>query len=108
MQAMKRSAAIIKPKRPLMKWANAVYSELGLSQYPFKYFQENCSVILIPGYCFEREARAYINSRWEQIFEAELVRFCIDEPFWPRDRTKQLFWEWFGAGFHNSVYDPEQ
>lgn len=41
----------------------------------------------------------------ERLFEDELAGWCTDETHWPMDRTKELFWQWFGVEVHSEVFD---
>jgi hypothetical protein len=108
MRSLKRYAAIIKPKRPFAKWANWAYSISGdVMEYPYKHFQKNCSIVLIRKYYPEKEARAYINTILEDIFEMELKKWLVNEPLWPRDRTQKMFWQWFGVEFRYDIFDSE-
>ena len=108
MQDTNCSAVIIKPKRPFAKWVNWANSvSSGDFEQPYKHFLQDCSVVAIPKCLTYKEARTYINSRWEEIFAAELGRQYISEALWPRDRTQKMFWLWFGMEFHSWLFQLE-
>jgi hypothetical protein len=99
------SAVVIKPKRPFAKWVNWAWSVSGGdTEQPFAYFQADCSVVVIPKCLTYREAKSYVSSVWDEIFEAELEKWLVNEPLWPHDRTQKMFWLWFGIEFHSTVY----
>ena len=43
---------------------------------------------------------------YEDIFFEELYGWCTDESWWPQDRTKEMFWQWFEVELHSIVKDP--
>ena len=42
----------------------------------------------------------------EDIFIEELFAWCTEESWWPQNRTKEMFWQWFEAELHSIVRDP--
>ncbi len=104
MYNINRSTAIIKPKQPFVEWANQ------LPDADFKVsvdeLQNDCLVILIPEYTTNEDAKEYINELYEDIFEQELFDWCTDESWWPKERTQEMFWQWFNVEFHSVVIDP--
>ena len=108
MQPLKASVAIIKPKRPFAKWVNWANSVSGCDfEQPYKYFLQDCSVLVIPKCLNYKEARVCVLAQWEQIFEAELRRWYVSESLWPRDRTQEMFWLWFSIEFHSMLFQQK-
>jgi len=104
MHIIDRSIAIIKPKQPYVDWANQLpdaNSEVSLDD-----FQRDCFALLIAEYDTEEEAREHINEMWEDLFEEKLLGWSTNEDWWPEERTKEMFWEWFDVEFHSMVIDP--
>ncbi|MDE2312282.1 MAG: hypothetical protein KGJ93_04340 [Patescibacteria group bacterium] len=99
-----RSAAIIKPKKPFIEWANHVPD--ADREYTDEVFEKDCTVILIANYSTEKEAREQVNDIWEDIFDYELYSWCTEEMWWPKDRTKEMFWQWFSVEYHSEIIDP--
>jgi hypothetical protein len=103
MYSINRSAAIIFPKQPYIKWANSMPGDG--REFTAASFKNDCTVILIPEYDTEKQARAFINKIWQDIFEEELWGWCTDETLWPKDRTQKMFSQWFSIKFHSEVID---
>ncbi len=104
MHIIDRSIAIIKPKQPYVDWANQLpdaNSEVSLDD-----FQRDCFALMLAEYDTEEEAREHINEMWEDLFEEKLLGWSTNENWWPRERTKEMFWEWFDVEFHSMVIDP--
>jgi hypothetical protein len=103
MYSISRSIAIIRPKQPFVEWANQ------LPDADFKVslgeLQNDCLVILIPEYETDEEAKEYINELYEDIFEEELCGWCTNESWWPKNRTQEMFWQWFEVELHSEVKD---
>jgi hypothetical protein len=105
MYSVNRSVLIIRPKSPYIKWANSCSGDG--SEYSREYFETRCTALLMPKYFFEKEARAYINKTWKEIFEEVLKGWEADEALWPRNRTRKMFGKWFGVESCSMVVDAE-
>lgn len=104
MYTVNRSIAIIRPKQPYIDWANQLPDAGWVSTLDD--FKTDCLVILTPEYESDEEAIAYINEIYENIFIEELYGWCTEESWWPQNRTKEVFWEWFEVELHSIVKDP--
>ena|SRR5579871_2111421 len=104
MKELKRSAAIIRPKRHFVKWANA--NSLDDREFSFEYFIEHYSLIILTPYynLLERgrTANRYINWHCEDIFRDQLRGWNKDEETWPKKINSKTFKQWFTVEF---VYD---
>lgn len=104
MLTINRSVAIIRPKRPFIKWANSLPDNE--REYADEAFQSDCQAVLIPEYDTDKDAEKYINDIWDDLFEEELWGWCTNEDWWPKVRTQKMFWQWFDIEFHSIVSDP--
>ena len=48
----------------------------------------------------------FANDMWEDLFEEKLLGWSTNENWWPKERTEEMFWEWFNVEFHSMVIDP--
>ena len=103
MHTINRSIAIIKPKQPFVDWAN----QLPDAEWKalLDDFKTDCLAILIPEYETDEEAKGYINEIYEDIFIEILFGWCIEESWFPQDRTDEMFWRWFEVELHSIVMD---
>jgi hypothetical protein len=62
--------------------------------------------VLIPDCGSDEEARRRVDDLAEDIFEYKLWAWCTNEKWWPSDRTRKRFWEWFDVAVHSEVLDP--
>jgi|GEM_PF-874802 len=99
-----KSIAIIKPKQSFVDWANHL-PDSRETRVTIDSFKDDNTVILVPLYDDEAEARRSISKYWEELFEQELYEWCTKEDWWPKNRTKKMFWQWFDVEFHSMVYD---
>jgi hypothetical protein len=102
MYTINRSLAIIRPKQPYIDWANKLSTALKITP---DNLQSDCTVILIPLYDTDEEARKYIDKIAEDLFEWELFAQWTHEPDWPRNRTNEMFWNWFDVELHSEIID---
>jgi hypothetical protein len=105
MYTIDRSIAIIRPKQPYIHWANKLFPELKITPDSL---QSDCTVILIPEYETDEEARKYIDKIAVDLFEWELFAQCTHDSDWPQNRTKEMFWKWFDVELHSEVVDPSK
>jgi hypothetical protein len=70
-----------------------------------KEMSQDCTVILIPEFDSEKEARHYIEAIYEELFEIELASWCRDESLWPHKTSLQMFRDWFDIEIHSEVFD---
>ena len=104
MQTKSASAVVIIPTQPFIKWVNWANSISGFGrELSAEYFTGDCSMLLIPQFLTEKEARKYIRTVWHEIFERQLERY-VEKPFWPQHKTPEMFSKWFGIQFHSTVF----
>ncbi len=103
MDSVNRNVAVIKPKQPFLLWLKGLPGkDRGIS---LKEISQDCTVILIPEFASEKEARIYIEAIHEELFEMELIGWCRDESLWPKERSIQMFREWLATEIHSEVFD---
>jgi hypothetical protein len=103
MYLVKRSIAIIRPKKLFLNWLNGMPDldfELSLAD-----IRVDCTVIMIPEVHEAEEGIAYIDELAPTLFEMELASWVSDEAIWPKNRTLKMFWEWFEVEIHREVID---
>lgn len=89
---------------PFVKWANAAHVRSGSgTEISEDFIQRDCTVLVVPKYGTEKEAKAYINANWEAIFENELQAWFKFDTYWPKNRTQKKFWQWFRVEFYSEV-----
>jgi len=106
MYSIDRSVAIIRPKQPFLDWANKLpdaEEEVSLED-----LVDDCTAILIAECDDAQEAKALINAMALDFLESELFSWCTYQNWWPQNRTKEMFWDWFDVEFHSIVIDPYQ
>ena len=105
MYLVDRTAAVLKPTEAFLQWlqkTDTEMPELTLSQ-----LRANCTVFLLPLFDEPEEVVAYFNERFEEIFEAELSSWTIDDHAWP-ELNLDLIWQFFELEVHDTVLDLEE
>jgi len=103
MLTINRTVAIIKPKKPYIKWANSLPDTD--REYADEVFQKDQRALLIPEHDTQKEDKTYIDTMWKEIFEEELEGWSTNKAWWPKNRTKKMFCQWFDVEFHSMVID---
>jgi len=104
MRHINRGVAIILPRQPYVDWANGL-PDAGFS-VTLDDVRQDALAVLIPDFDTDEEARRHIDDLAEEIFEYKLWDWCTNENWWPADRSKWRFWEWFEVAVHSEVLDP--
>ena len=105
MYVINRTAAVIRPKEPLVEWINSqpdsVDNPVSLAQA-----REDPTIFLLPDYDTEEEAWSYVEELSRDMFEIELMSWYQDEAVWRRPRNYRTFRQWFDVELHTMVIDP--
>ena len=104
MYSIDRSVAIIRPKQPFLDWANQLPDAEG--EVSLEDLKDDCTAILIAECNDVQAAKVLINEMALDFLESELFSWCTYQNWWPQDRTKEMFWDWFDVEFHSMVIDP--
>lgn len=101
-----RSVVIIRPKQPLLDWIASVDKKLEVASMSIDVTEEG-NAFLIPDEDIidAKEARRYIEKRWQQIFEQFLFEWVIEDSLWPQKRTLKIFREWFELIYAPMAWD---
>jgi hypothetical protein len=97
-----RNAFVVKPKKPYIDWANAVFDEK-----PTDFSKVENNIYLIREMDSNEEVAKWIKRNFDQIFQNELNDWCTDKKRWPQKRTYKLFTEWFDVEISSMVLDIE-
>ena len=62
-------------------------------------------VYLIPAYDDTEKYENYVKKHCAEIFEHELNAWYTEPDFWPKDRSWQVFREWFDYEIHTMIFD---
>ena len=104
MNLVNRSAITLKPKRPFLEWSKHDDAE-GLAESVFEALHEEPNVYLLPEYEDASSQQELLKEFWPGLFEAMLEGWVTDEACWPRNRTFEMFQEWFEIQMTSVVED---
>ncbi|MBB71389.1 MAG: hypothetical protein CMF50_03225 [Legionellales bacterium] len=99
-----RIVAIIKPRQALFEWLQG-QKEVSIDNLTLKNLQRDCTALLIPQFDGPNQAKEYIRQIYDGILEGELASWGVPKRLWPKERTIELFNEWFLVEFHSMVFD---
>jgi hypothetical protein len=102
MSYLYRHALFVTRRQPYLDWANGM--DDGGPRLDDHLSRSGRTVFLVPEN-EKPEMEALIEEFWEDIFEAELAGWMDAEDSWPRDRTREMFDEWFDVELNEAVYD---
>lgn len=97
-----RSLIVLRPKQPFLDWVQAVAYEEGLT---LEEIREDPAAYLIPEFESDEEQTAILKWCYEFLFEALLESWYTDPDVWPKDRSLEMFLEWFDVEFQSLVFD---
>jgi hypothetical protein len=103
MRIINRSAIIVEPKEPFLKWLHSIdptSRELTLAE-----LRDEPTVYLLPDCEDEKAVVAALKRTFRTIFEAELEGWYKDRAVWPTPLTFRRFQSWFSVRFHSMVAD---
>ncbi len=104
MELLNRSAVIVKPRRAYLEWARRDDDE-GLAESVFEGLRSEPTVYLLPEYEDPSSQQEVLEEFWPDLFEAMLEGWVTDESLWPRNRTFEMFQEWFEIQMSSLVQD---
>ena len=104
MEMVNRSAVIVKPRQPNLRWARRDDAE-GLAETVFKTFHAEPTVYLLPEYEDPPSQNKVLEEFWPRLFEVMLEGWITDEGHWPKNRTFEMFHEWFEVYMSSIVRD---
>jgi hypothetical protein len=93
---------VIKPKKPLVEWANAVGQEdLDID---LNYVQQDCTTYLVNDVIIDN-LEDFLKENYLSFFEYELWSWFTDETTWPTNPSFKMFCEWFDVEVHSMIID---
>jgi hypothetical protein len=90
------------PKTPFIEWMEKVE---GPSLFPPEITET--PVYLLREMDSNEEVEAWLRQNFELVFQNQLQAWYVDENKWPKNRTYQLFTEWFSLNHHSMIFDLE-
>ncbi len=106
MEMLNRSAVIVKPRQPYLEWCTQDDAE-GLAESVFAILHAEPTVYLLPEYEDPAAQQEVLEEFWPDLFEAMLGGWVTDEAHWPKNRTFEMFGEWFEVQMSSIVQDLE-
>ena len=94
MSVINRSAVIIRPLPPSLAWAKQD-DTTNIAERVFEDLRTAPHVYLLPEYEDAESEREVLEDFWPELFAAMLNCWLTDEQQWPKDRTREMFREWF-------------
>ena len=105
MDLINRSAVIAKPHEPFLAWTK-LDDEEGLADGVYAALRdEEPHIFLLPDYEMMDEREELLDEFWPYIFETMLEGWCTDPSTWPKDRTKEMFGQWFEVQMTSVIED---
>lgn len=102
MKTLNRSAFVVRPKEPYLRWAANVDGD---SEDAAEELRGQVSVYLVPRDPHDQEETAPLADFFREIFRIELEAWCLDEDQWPAARDLDTFGRWFDVVGQSIVVD---
>lgn len=106
---LNRSAIRLLPKEDFLNWINYVQTEILKDEdyiLTLEEVQASPNVYLIP--VIEdnlEEAISFLDSVYQEVFEAELAGWITNEKLWPEDMSLETFYRMFDVDVIEIIYD---
>lgn len=97
-----RNAFTVLPKKPFLDWLKNVE---GNSLFPLETIDNN--IYLIEEKDSNEEIEVWLKKNFDIVFRKELEVWFAAEKLWPKNRTYQMFRDWFDISYQSMVYDLE-
>ena len=102
MKIVNRNALVVIPQKPFWDWLLSVDEQFDLEEIEES---GDFNSYLIPEFESEDEIVAYLEKNFDKIFSNELMDWYSEEDLWPKDRTWEMFEDWFSIEAHSLIYD---
>ena len=103
MDTLNRSAIVVKPKQRFLDWLHAADSTShGITLFDVG---REPTIYLIPECDTDEDLADVLRELCEVIFEEQLAAWCRDTSTWPRDRSFEVFCQWFEYQHHSMLVD---
>ena len=108
MYIVNTAAATVRPTQKFLYWLMKIQQKNGDDlSLTLEQLRTNATVYLIPETDTPEKNIAYLDEKYEKIFEAELSAWVMDENDYPQDMSLKAFWEFFDVEIHDMVVDLE-
>jgi hypothetical protein len=95
-----RGIFILIPKKPFYNWMNS----LTPNEKPVDKFDE-CDSYLVDDDWLLSDVENFLKNNYDEFFQEQLFGAWTDESVWPKNRSWQMFVEWFEWHFSSIVRD---
>jgi hypothetical protein len=103
MDTLNRSAIVVRPKQRFLDWLHAVDpSSHGITLLDMG---RDPTIYLIPECDTDEELVDVLRELCEEIFEEQLAGWYRVSSSWPRDRSYEVFCQWFDYRHHSMLVD---
>ena len=104
MGIINQSAVIIRQLPPYLAWAKHD-DTINIAERVFENLRTMLNVYLLPEYEDAESEHEVLEDFWPELFAAMLNCCLTDEQQWPKDRTREMFREWFDVQTYPVVED---
>lgn len=104
MYEVNRSVVLVRPQQPFLDWLHTLPGGVDPS-VSLAALQQHCNALLVPGDDDAEAIRAFVLTRAETLFQAELADWCEDDSLWPSPLNAERFLHWFKLSIHPVVTD---
>jgi hypothetical protein len=98
MDAINRSAVVIKPAQPFQDWLHRV--DPSSAHLTLEDLQLEPTIYLLPEWETDEEALEHLAGVSDEIFEEQLNGWHRVPSVWPEERDINAFLRWFACSFH--------
>jgi hypothetical protein len=103
MDLLNRSALVVKPKPPFLDWLHAADPTSG--HLTLDDLVREPTIYLIPECDTDKEVADVLRELCDEIFEEQLAGWYGDTSTWPRNRSYEVFCDWFDYQHHSMLVD---
>jgi hypothetical protein len=97
-----RGAIILKVREPLVAWLNRLTPDV---TWTLEQVNQQPHIYLVDDPDSDPDPLGLVRSMHEQLFEAELAGWSVDDSEWPQQRDWPLFQQWFECHYQSLVFD---
>lgn len=103
MGLLNRFALTLRPREPFLGWVNGHPQGKLPLVHTLEHIREDPTVYLIQDCETVDEGRQWVYGEFEFFFKEQLEAWWTDEESWPKNRTLEMFKEWFDIEVLSSV-----
>ena len=99
-----RSVMMLIYKQPFLDWLCS-HNPDASKNFTLEDLRFDTDTFLIPKFYDPYELVEWVEKRWRVLFESILFDWTTDESMWPKNRTLEMFREWFIMDIHSIAWD---